>query len=33
MKLYNFNSIPREEWTFNDWADFWRYQIGANIIL
>ena len=27
-----FQDKPRKKWSVNDWADFWRYDIGANII-
>ncbi len=32
MISHPFQSRSREEWSINDWADFWRYDIGANII-
>ena len=24
--------VPSQAWTVNEWADFWRYQIGVNVI-
>lgn len=24
--------FDRKYWTFNDWADYWRYTIGVNVI-
>lgn len=27
-----FEEKPRKKWSVNDWADFWRFSVGANII-
>ncbi|MDN5847029.1 MAG: hypothetical protein L0H53_12230 [Candidatus Nitrosocosmicus sp.] len=26
------NKKSKSDWTVNDWADFWRYDIGLNVI-
>ena len=29
---YKYQTTPRHAWTPNDWADFWRYDVGVNVI-
>ena len=29
---HKYQTIPCEAWTPNDWADWWRFEIGVNII-